>query len=474
MAKAGMISPDRAQSAANEPLGVRLNRYFTARREQFFFDYVKDELGRRYGVNTVRQGGFKIYTTIDLKLQREARQAIAGQLNQPGDPSSAIVSIDPRNGYIRAMASSATYGKTRFNYATQAHRQPGSTFKVMVLMAALRRGVDPQSTNYTSHPLDPGWLKGYPGYRVETYSHSYGGSMNIVQATLKSDNTVYAQLDADMGPEAVRQTAYDMGITSKLDAYPAEGLGGLTHGVSPLEMADAFATIASGGFRNKPIAITRVVHPSGETDDLGKPKRVRAFDSSVTAEATKILHQNVQSGTGTAAEYGCPAAGKTGTTSDFKDAWFVGFEPHLSTAVWVGYPNPPIPMTSVHGISVAGGTFPAQIWHDYMNLAHGTFCQDFPPSSSPFQSNPFFGRYASTGGSRHGGSSNGGAYPSQRYHAPSPGQYNNPNLYAAPPQPRSTAPPGTGNGGGHNQQGAGGPGAGNGNGNGKGKGHGKR
>jgi penicillin-binding protein 1A len=458
MVKAGTLSPARAARAADAPLGVKLNRYFTARREQFFFDYVRDELNRRYGVNTVRQGGFRIYTTIDLKLQREARQAIANQLGYPGDPASAIVSIDPRNGYIRAMASSATYGKTRFNYATQAHRQPGSTFKVMVLMTALRRGVDPESTYYTSRPLEAGWLKGYPGYRVETYSHSYGGSMNLVQATLKSDNTIYAQLDADMGPDAVRQTAYDMGITSKLDAYPAEGLGGLKNGVSPLEMADAYATVASGGYRNKPVAITRVVHPSGEVDDLGKPHRVKVFDSSVTGAATKILHQNIQSGTGTAADYGCPAAGKTGTTSDYKDAWFVGFEPHLATAVWVGYANPPIPMTSVHGIEVAGGTFPAQIWHDFMTVAHGSFCQDFPPAP-PFQSNPFFGRYASTG-SRRSGSGGSGSGGGGKYYggggtgtAP-PSQYNNPNLYQAPPQVAPPPPP-VGGGGGQTSPGGG-------------------
>jgi penicillin-binding protein 1A len=290
--------------------------------------------------------------------------------------------------------------------------------------------------------LQEGWLKGYPTYRVETYAHSYGGSMNLVQATLKSDNTVYAQLDADVTPDAVRQTAYDMGITSKLDALPAEGLGGLTHGVSPLEMASAYATIASGGYRSKPIAITRVDHPSGEVDNLGKPRRVKAFDSAVTAKATDILTKNVQSGTGTAASYGCPAAGKTGTTSDYKDAWFVGFEPHLSSAVWVGYPNPPIPMTSVHGIEVAGGTFPAQIWHDYMNLAHGSFCQGFSLNGGSFQSSPFFGRYASTGSHRTSGSS-GTGYGGYRPRSIIPTPQYNPKYYATPPQPapKVTPPP---------------------------------
>ncbi len=467
MVQARMVSPERAARAARAPLAVKANSYYTARREQFFFDYVKDDLNKRYGVNTVRQGGFQIHTTIDLKMQDEARKAIAGQLGQPGDPASAIVSIDPSNGYIRAMASSQTYGKTSFNYATQAHRQPGSTFKVMVLMTALRRGVDPNSTTYTSRKLDPGWLPSVPGYSVDTYSHSYGGTMNIVQATLKSDNTVYAQLDADLGPASVTRTARDMGITTDLHDFPAEGLGGLTHGVSPLEMANAYATIASGGFRNTPIAITKVVHPSGEVDDLGKPKRVKAFDSSVTYEATKILKQNVQQGTGTAANYSCPAAGKTGTTENYKDAWFVGFEPRLSTAVWVGYPNPPVPMTSVHGIEVAGGTFPAMIWHDYMQSAHGSFCQDFTPSSQSFVSSPFFGRFAGTGGGRASGSKSNGfgsgsSGGSGNGTGGGSGQYYNPNYYATPPQsvPSPTPPPTSPGAGGNGAGGAGGIGGG--------------
>lgn len=477
MVKTGAITRAQAMAAKRAPLGTRRNSYFQERREGFFFDYVQQALYRRYGAATVRQGGLRIYTTIEPRLQELARQSIAGQLSDPGDPASALVAIDPRNGYIRAMASSASYGTTQYNYAAQGQRQPGSTFKVMVLMAALRKGIDPESTYYTSKPLEPGWLKGYPTYGVSTYSHDYGGSMNLVTATLKSDNTVYAQLDADVGPEAVRQAAYDLGITAKLDAYPAEGLGGLTNGVSPLEMANAFATIASAGIRNKPIAIQRVVFPGGRAEDLGKPRRVRAFPDGMAAEAQKILEENVQSGTGTAAGFGCPAAGKTGTTSDYKDAWFVGFTPEMATSVWVGYPNPPTPMTSVHGITVAGGTFPAQIWHDFMSVAHGSFCGSFPAPSQPFQGTPFFGRYASTGGGDYrsgggyggNGGANGGGGGTSPGSQPGNGggggggagggagggnpNYRNPNLYETPPQ----GPPPTGGGGG----GGGGAGTGN-------------
>jgi len=146
MIKQKLVTPQAGVRAMQKRLGVRENSYYTAKRENYFFDFVKEELIDRYGANTVRKGGLKVYTTVDLDLQQEARKAIAGELNEPGDPASAIVSIDPQTGYIRAMASSGKYGNNKFNYAAQGHRQPGSTAKVWVLMTALRRGVDPQST----------------------------------------------------------------------------------------------------------------------------------------------------------------------------------------------------------------------------------------------------------------------------------------------------------------------------------------
>ena len=448
MIKQKLITPQMGARAMTSKLGVRENSYYTAKRESYFFDYVKQELIDKYGANTVRQGGLKVYTTVDLDLQKAARQAIAGQLYYKNDPSSAIVSLDPSNGYIRAMASSGKYGSNKFNYAAQGHRQPGSTAKVWVLMTALRRGVDPESTTYNSHELD--LTTPFGPWKVSTYSHSYGGSMNLVQATLTSDNTVYAQLDLDLGPKEVRKTAYDLGIKTKLNAYPAEGLGGLRLGVSPLEQANAYATIASGGVRHRPVAVRKVVFPDGKVDDVGKPRGVRVFKDGTTAEATKILEKNIQSGTGTAANIGCPAAGKTGTTDEFSDAWFVGFTPKLTTAVWVGYPNQRVSMTNVHGISVAGGTFPARIWHDYMETAKGSHCGDFARPKQPFKSAPFFGKYASTGGSGdgnydYGTSGNGGGTSAQGFETGGGGgggnsskgggggNYN-PKLYDSPPQ----------------------------------------
>jgi penicillin-binding protein 1A len=392
MADQGYITQATADKTMAMGLGVKHNRYYTAKREGYVFDYVKQYLIDKYGLDTVRRGGLRVDTTIDLHLQKLARKAMDGNLGAP-DRAGAIVTIDPKTGYVRAMASSSRYGDSKFNLAAQGHRQAGSTFKVMVLMDALRRGVDPNSTSYVSRPLQPGWLPTSPDYKVQTFGHTYGGSMNLVTATLKSDNTVYAQLDADLGPESVAQTARDMGITSPLHGYPAEGLGGLTDGVSPLEMARAYATIANGGYRVKPIVVSKVTFPNHHVDNLGKPVRHKVFDDGVTYEATQILEKNVQSGTGTRAQIGCPAAGKTGTVDNFTDAWFVGFTPRLVTSVWVGHPKDPYPL----GPNAQGGAIAAPIWGTYMKWAHGKFCGDFAKPKVPFSPQPFFGKYSRGG-----------------------------------------------------------------------------
>src|SRR4051812_9107834 len=370
MEASGYITPEQAFKAQNARLGLHPGNLYTQRREPYFFDYVQELLIERYGAGVYRQGGLKVYTTVEPNLQDEGRRAIKGQLPYSSDPSSAIVSIDPKTGYIRAMASSGTYNDRTFNLAAQGHRQPGSSFKTMVLTTAIREGINPSSTVYVSKPLALN-VPGFGIWNVKTYDGTYGGAMNLVQATLKSDNSVYAQLDVDLGPKKVAETAHLLGIKTKLDAVPSEGLGGLRLGVSPLEMANAYATLAAGGIRSEPQAIRKVVFPDGKVDKIGKPKRKRVLTDGEAYEVTKILEMNVQKGTGTHANFGCPAAGKTGTTDNFNDAWFVGYTPDLASAVWVGYPNKLVEMRSVHGISVAGGTFPAQIWHDYMNVAHG-------------------------------------------------------------------------------------------------------
>jgi penicillin-binding protein 1A len=395
MAAQGYITQAAAQAAISKGLGVKNNGYYSKRRESYFFDYVRQQLIDEYGVDRVRAGGMHIYTTLDLKMQQAARKSIETALAGT-DRSGSIVSVDPRNGEIKAMASNAAYGQFKFNLASQGHYAAGSTFKVMVLMTALRKGVDPDTTTYTSMPLkfnDPKWGP----IDVQTYSHSYIGRANLVRATLQSDNSIYQQLDLDLGPEEVRRTAIDMGIKSPVDALPAVGLGGLTKGVTPLEMANAYATIASGGWRNRVTAVRKVCFPKKTSDGYFCKQeavhRHKAFEDGVTAKATEILKKNVEQGTGTKAQYGCPAAGKTGTVDDFTDAWFVGYTPHLSTAVWVGHATD----RRTLGAGAAGGEVAAPIWGTYMKSAHGSYCGDFAAPKTPFTSSPFFGTYAKTG-----------------------------------------------------------------------------
>jgi penicillin-binding protein 1A len=224
-------------------------------------------------------------------------------------------------------------------------------------------------------------------------------------------------------------------------------------------MADAYATLAAGGVHHKPVAIKKVEFPDGKSDNFGKVEGNRVMTDGQAMEVTKVLKMNIQSGTGTSANYGCPAAGKTGTTDNFTDAWFVGYEPQLVAAVWVGYPNALVQMRSVHGISVAGATFPAGIWHDFMTVAHGGYCEDFPQPTTPFVSVPFFGKYAKQGGP--GDSTvpygqtyqNGATQPDDKNKKDKKGKGKDktydPRLYEAPPQPTPTTPtpaPTTGNG----------------------------
>jgi penicillin-binding protein 1A len=400
MAELHYISHAQAQATERAPLETHRGNFYSERKEKFFFEYVRQQLIGRYGAKTVEKGGLKVYTTINLNMQRLARKAIAEVLNEQGDPAAAIVTLNPHNGDIEAMAESESYEQSQYNLAADGHRQPGSTFKAIDLADALTRGIDPYSTDYFSHTLEPGWLPAEPKYRVETFEGtSLNKSINLVQATLASDNTVYAQLAADLGEETVTHTAYEMGVKTHLSSFPAEALGGLTLGVTPLEMADVYATLADGGYRNTPIAITKVVFPDGQVDEKwGTPHRVKVLSEAVTSVETSILHENVLGGTAGRSAINCPTAAKTGTTSELVDAWLDGYTPNYSTVVWMGYPNTRVSMTDVHGEPQQGGYLPAEIWHAYMAaVTEGQPCAEFPPSKEAISYVPFYGKYASTG-----------------------------------------------------------------------------
>jgi penicillin-binding protein 1A len=400
MAELHYISQARAKATEAAPLEVHIGHFYTERKEDFFFEYVRQQLIERYGAKTVAQGGLKVYTTIDLNMQRLARKAIAEVLDEPGDPASAIVTIDPHNGDIEAMAESESYEQSQYNLAADGHRQPGSTFKAIDLADALTRGIDPYTTYYFSHTLPKGWLPSEPNYEVKTFEGtSLNKSINLLQATLTSDNTVYAQLAADLGEETITHTAYEMGVKEHLLGNPAQALGGLEVGVTPLEMADVYATLADGGYRNTPIAITKVVFPNGQVDEnWGTPHRVKVLSEAVTSVETGILHDNVLEGTAVKSVLPCPTAAKTGTTSELVDAWLDGYTPDYSTVVWMGYPNKDVPMTDVHGEPQQGGALPAVIWKTYMTaVTEGKPCVEFPTSKEAISYEPFYGHYATTG-----------------------------------------------------------------------------
>jgi len=402
MAKQGWIAPARARRARRRGLELNLDRGYFEKRQPYFFDYVEDKLLEAYGVNTVRKGGLRVYTTIQPRLQDVAGEAMASALPYSEDPASALVSIDPRNGEIEAMATSTDYEASKFNLAAQGHRQPGSTFKAFVLTTALKQGIDPYSTYYDSKHLDLN-LPRWGHWEVSTADLGYLGRVNLKQATVASDNTVFAQLDLDVGPAAVKATAKSMGIESPLDGIPAEGIGGLRVGVSPLEMADAYATLAGGGIHRNPIAVRKVVFPDGK---VGRPERTeprRVVSAPVAYQVWRLLHDNIVEGTGTAAYTGCPGqGGKTGTTDNFTDAWFAGIQPNLATVVWVGYPQSnAIEMTSVHGQTVYGGTFPAEIWHSLYSGAEVP-CEEISEPAQKISWAPFYGRYTAAAPSRGG------------------------------------------------------------------------
>ncbi|HEY3920611.1 MAG TPA: transglycosylase domain-containing protein [Gaiellaceae bacterium] len=391
MLQNGDITRAEAQYARHVKLQLVPGRIYTKIKEPYFFSYVEDELARVYGAGVVREGGLRVYTTIEPRLQKYANEAMRKTLYLHDDPASAIVSIAPGTGAIRAMTA-VIPGNThnQFNLAAQSAREAGSTFKAFVLATAIEQGIDPDTTYFTSAPFTctiPACLTDGQPWQVSTYDHTYAGTISVTSATLRSDNTVYAQLTLQVGPQNVWNTATRLGVHLTQKAVPSIGLGPLS--VSPLEMAAAYATFASGGVYARPMAITKVVLPAGKIDRTagwGKPETRRALPEGVAWKVNQVLAENALYGTGAGSGDGVhPNAGKTGTTEDHADAWFVGYTRELATAVWMGYPNGEIPMLDVHGYEVAGATFPVPIWHLYMAAAeaHLPVRQFLTPNAYP-------------------------------------------------------------------------------------------
>jgi penicillin-binding protein 1A len=390
MYEQGYISLRQEQEALGADLGLDRGYRYESIREPYFFNYVEQELIDRYGVNTVRQGGLDVHTTINPGLQQVATQAVQDGVASLGGPTGALVSTDVETGHIVAMASSGDFSAREFNLAAQGHRQPGSAFKPFALAAAISQGVDPDQTYYNgASPVTLGLGDYSAPWVVNNSSEAGAGTLSLASATTNSTNTVYAQLALDIGPENVAEMAHEVGIETPLDGYPAETIGGLTVGVSPLEMSNAYATFGNGGVHNPATAIARVEFPNGETDEPERADANRALTEGEAYEVTQVLQTVVDSGTGTAANYGCSdIAGKTGTTDENTDAWFVGYTPNLSTAVWIGYPDS---RTSL-GSSAFGGTYSAPIWNRFMSVADPA-CDSFETPSVLPELSAFYGEH---------------------------------------------------------------------------------
>jgi penicillin-binding protein 1A len=398
MYEQGYIPLEEEEKALQDGLGLeRGYRYESIAGDRYFFDYVEQDLIDRYGVNTVRQGGLEIHTTIDPRLQATAQGAVDAQVATLGGPSQALVSIEPSNGHIIAMASSGDYETAKYNLAAQGHRQPGSSFKPFVLATAIDQGIDPDATYYSgSSPISISMGQYAEPWVVNNAGDtSGGGTMSLRDATVGSVNVVYAQLNVDVGPANTARMANDLGVEAPLDGYPAEGIGGLTVGVSPLDMASAYGTFASGGIHHPATAIDSVEFPNGDVDEPDETGSQRVLTEGEAYTVTDILEGVITGGTGTAANYcgtGDAIAGKTGTTDENTDAWFVGYSRNLSTAVWSGYPDARTSM----GSSAFGGTYSAPTWDTFMSAADPS-CEPFDvPSDLPSLS-PFHGEHAVSG-----------------------------------------------------------------------------
>jgi len=343
--------------------------------EPYFTTWVTQQAVEKFGADRVYGGGMEITTTLDPDLQAAAENAVA-QIEGIG-PSASLVTIENSTGEVKAMVGGGDFRERPFNLATNGHRQPGSAFKPFTLLAALETGDYGPGSIFASQPKEfP--FRGPKGekdvFRVANYEDQYFGSPSLTTATAQSDNSVYAELGMEIGTDKVADMASEMGIKTKVSTNPAMLLGGLERGVTPLEMAFAYSTLANGGkrvcqewasYECGPVAIKAV-----EGEEKAQRETEEVFSKEVADTATTMLGYVVSSGTGTGAQVSEFAAGKTGTTENYGDAWFCGFIEEYTTCVWVGYADRLQPMeTEYNGGPVAGGTWPASIWQSFMSQA---------------------------------------------------------------------------------------------------------
>jgi len=381
----GKITADEYREGLLEPVPAQLTipKLNTPDNSEYFATWVRQSLVDQVGVQRAFEGNLRVQTTLDLDLQRAAEAAVNSQLSWAGGPTSAMVVIDNATGEVRAMVGGRDYNTQPFNLATQGQRQPGSSFKPFILARALSDGISPGRV-YPSRKREFKVPKGGGEYFiVNNFDGKYLGAASIADALTYSDNSIFAALGIEVGTERVAKMATAMGIRTPISTNYAMTLGGLKEGVTPLDMAHAYETFATNGLRvsgtlgtdeDGPVGIRSIARVSdGKLVPVERNRRRadRVLSQAVASSATNLLTGPVNAGSARRAQYGGFAAGKTGTTENSGDAWFVGFTERFTVAVWVGYPEGTKAMlTEFGGDEVTGGTFPALIWRQFILSAN--------------------------------------------------------------------------------------------------------
>jgi penicillin-binding protein 1A len=386
MVDRGWLTAKDGRAAIGSKLGIS----WAAKRQgiansqaPYFLEKVRQYLVARYGAEAVNLGGLRVRTTLDLAMQRQAWAAVQPALEQPEAPRAALVAIDPRSGAVRAMYAGGDFGKRQFNYATNAIRQAGSTMKPFVLAQALTDGISVNSVfPGPSELIVDG--EDFTNYGDESY-----GQMTLADATRLSVNTIYVQLMQQVQPKRVAQFARAHGLAAELDGLaepgadprpledppvlkPVLALSLGSGSVTTLQLASAFGTWANRGIHQTPRLVERVVDSGGRViEDHRRPQGTQVIAPEHADTMNLVLRDAVEDGTGFRAQLDDrEVAGKTGTTSDYTDARFVGYTTDLVTSVWLGYDNPARKLIGLYGLEgVSGGSVPAQIWHDFMEVA---------------------------------------------------------------------------------------------------------
>lgn len=364
MLKYGFINESQAESAKAEKLSLMTSHKKNDDPRSYFFDMISQKVIEELGADALYKGGLKIYTTMDSDMQKAAEESLSHMPNYYTDdggltqPQVALVAIDPHNGYVKAMIGGR--GQDKFNRATLAVRQPGSAFKPFVYLTAMQNGFTPASViEDKEEEFSPGWTP-------QNSDLKWHGKVSLRTALTRSLNVPTIKLAREVGVDKIVANAEKMGITTLVDSGPyadtnlAMSLGGLSKGVSPIEMASAYAVLANNGTYHKPVALLKIVDRDGKVLYEAEESSKKVIDEVAAYMTVNMMEDVLVSGTAGGMGIGRPAAGKTGTTDTFVDAWFVGFTPDLCTAVWVGDDSNK-PMNYMYGSST-----PLSIWHDFM------------------------------------------------------------------------------------------------------------